>query len=332
MPETLKLKLAIDRYDRHFPFFDGTVSPPDGLELEVLQVGQSQTCRDGTHRHERMHRDGEFDVCEFGIAPYLMLVDRDPKLPFVALPVFPRRLFSQSQIFVREDSGISEPKDLAGRRVALRSFNTTLCVLAKGDLKFHYDVPWEDIVWRPSKPDIAHYENKKGVRIEPLPETMNEDQAIERGEVDAVIVPNLPKAMAKPDEAGTAKVRRLFPDFISEAAQYFQAHRSYPIMHLVVIRRDLFERQPWIGRAIVDLFAQAKAVSDEYLDDPNWSRLAWGRHYLERQQELLDDPWPVGFIRNRENISRFIKYLADQNLVSENITPEALFPEALHDL
>ena len=277
----LSLSLALDRYDRHFPFFDGTVTAPQGVALEVLQVGQSQDWRDGGARHERMYHDGAFDICEFGLSPYVMLHDRNPDLPFVALPVFPRRLFSQSQMFVHTDSGIFRPEDLAGRRVALRSFHTTLSVLAKGDLKFHHRVPWEDIIWRPSKPELMDYDYKDGVRVEPLPDGMDLDLALEAGEVDAIFVPHPPKSVL----SGNGRMRRLFPDCRAEEARYYKACGAFPIMHLVVIRRDLIEREPWLGHAIIDMFADAKRISDGYLDDPNWSRLAWGR------QIYLRSPW-----------------------------------------
>lgn len=325
MRNKLTLKLAIDRYDRHFPFFDGTVKPPSELTLEVFQVGQSQTCRDGTNRHERMYHDNEFDVCEFGLAPYLMLHDRQPDLPMVALPIFPRRLFSQSQIFVNRNSGISRPADLVGRRVGLRSFRTTLSVLAKGDLKFHYDIPWEDITWCTSKPEMVEHDRKKGVRLEPLEDGMKLDNALETGNVDAAIVPNLPRAVIN----GEGTVHRMFPDCIAEEKAYFKEVGDFPIMHLVVMRRDLLEREQWLGQAVMDMFSEAKSISDTYLDDPNWSRLAWARHSFEAQSSSLGDPWPIGFNHNKDNIARFIKYAADQNLISREMAPESLFPDFL---
>ena len=138
---SLELSIALDRYDRHFPFFDATVTPPQGVTLRALQVGQTVPLRDGEFRHERMLGDQEFDVCEFSLSSYLMAKDR--ALPLTAVPVFPRRLFSSGLFYVLDDSDIREPQDLVGRRVGLNSFQTTLSVLARGDLKREYGVPWE---------------------------------------------------------------------------------------------------------------------------------------------------------------------------------------------
>ncbi|MQA67060.1 MAG: 4,5-dihydroxyphthalate decarboxylase [Alphaproteobacteria bacterium] len=323
----LKLTLALDRYDRHFPFFDETVQVPENIELEALQVGQSQSWRDGGRRHEQMYHDRAFDVCEFGLSPYVMLRERNPELPLIALPVFPRRLFSQSQIFVGASSGITCPEDLKGCRVALRSFHTTLSVLVKGDLKFHYGVPWEEIIWCTSKAEMVDYTAKSGIQVDALPEGMTLEQAIDTGHVDAIVVPHPPPGVS----AGTLSARRLFRDCVMEEKRYFRDRGAFPIMHLMVMRSDLLAREPWLGETIMNLFAQAKEISEGYLDDPNWSRLAWGRHDLEFENDALGDPWPIGFKANRSNLAQFIDYATDQNLISGLIKPEDLFAERLLD-
>ena len=127
-----KLTIALSHYDRHVPFFDGTVKA-DGIDLQVLIVGQSDRQRDGEDRHERMLQKAEFDVAELSLSSYLMAKSRG--MPFTAIPVFPRRLFSHSQMWINVDAGISEPKDLVGKKVALHSFQNTLATLAKGDCR-----------------------------------------------------------------------------------------------------------------------------------------------------------------------------------------------------
>lgn len=107
------LSLALDRYDRHMPFFDGTVKLNDSVSLQVLQVGQSDALRDGCERHGRMIHKQEFDVAEFSMSSYLMAKDRG--IPLTAIPIFPRRLFSQSCMFVLPDSGLTEPRHLVGK-------------------------------------------------------------------------------------------------------------------------------------------------------------------------------------------------------------------------
>lgn len=321
------LKIALDRYDRHFPFFDSSVRVPAPLRLEVLQVGQSQNLIHGSRRHERMYESLEFDVCEFGLSPYIMMAAGKAELPFVALPAFPRRLFSQSQMFVRADSAISKPSDLVGKRVALRSFHTTLSLLAKGDLKFHYDVPWEEIIWCPTKPEMLNFSLNRKVRIEPLASDVDLGLALENGTVDAVFLPHPPRSIA----TGKCHARRLFADSQAEEKRYFQEHGFFPIMHLLVVRRDLIEREPELGHALLKMYAEAHAISESYLEDPNWSQLAWARHTYEDQRSAFGDAWPVGFSANRQCLTRLIAYAADQGLISEPYPPERLFPESVLD-
>ena len=107
----MDLTIALERYDRHFPFFDGTVKPPKGINLKTMQVGQSAPARDGLDRHGRMLK-GEFDLAEFSMSTYLMAIDR--KLPITGIPVFPRRLFSAGLFYVLADSDLRTPADLHG--------------------------------------------------------------------------------------------------------------------------------------------------------------------------------------------------------------------------
>ena len=58
----LEISIAFDRYDRHFPFFDGTIKAPPGLRYKALQVGHSDQLRDGTGRHEQMIHHKALDV------------------------------------------------------------------------------------------------------------------------------------------------------------------------------------------------------------------------------------------------------------------------------
>ena len=137
----LRVSMALEHYDRHMPWVDGTVRAK-GIEPNVLFVGQDG---DGGRRHERMLLHREFDVCELSLGSYVMAKSRGAQL--TAIPVFPRRLFSHSQMYVNAQAGINGPTDLIGKRVALRSFQTTLSVLAKGDLSSEYSVPLESVTW-----------------------------------------------------------------------------------------------------------------------------------------------------------------------------------------
>ena len=322
----LKLKIALERYDRHFPFFDQTVVAPEGVELDVYQVGQSVTLRDGTHRHKRMLDHQEFDIGEFSMSSYLMARERG--MDITGVPIFPRRLFSASQMFVHPDSGIEHPRDLIGKKVAISSFQTTLSLLAKGDLKFEYGVPWEEVKWFVTSEEKVAFEKKRGVSIEPLGKQEDLGELLERGDLDALFFPHPPLSVL----SGKRNARRLFRDTRAEELRYLKKNGYFPIMHILAMDSELVAREPWLPKAIMKCYAQAKEIAESYFEDPGWSQLAWGRHYFEEERKLVGaDLWPIGLQANRANLERFIEYSHDQNLLGKRISVESLFPKEVLD-
>lgn len=318
----LKLTLALSHYDRHIPLFDGSVQT-DGVDLQVLEVGQSNPLKHGQDRHERMLQKGEFDICELSLSSYLIAKSR--AMPFTAIPVFPRRLFSLSQIWVNSNAGIKSPRDLIGKKVGLSTFQTTLSVLAKGDMQAEYDVPWRDIDWYISKDEAVPLKPMAGVKMQLLKPGQRIGAMLEKGEIDALMVPHPPKEALR----GGASIRRLFADPKGEEAKYFKKNGYYPIMHVVAFKDEVLEKNPWLANSITAAFDKAKQACSEYYDDPNWSRFVWGRHLFEEERAAFgEDPWPHGIKKNRANIERFVGYSLDQGLMEKKLGVEELFVEA----
>ena len=318
-----RLTLALSHYDRLLPLYDGTVGF-EGFEVEVLHVGQSLAGRHGNHRHERMLQAGEFDVCEMSLSSYLMAHDRGH--PLTAIPIFPRRLFSQSGIWINADAGIRAPQDLIGRKVGLGMVQTTLSVLAIGDMQAEYGVPWRAIEWHVDRDESVPYDPPKEAKIHRLPEGSDIGEMLERGELAAVFRPHPPKPVLR----GSKKIVRLFPDPKKEEEQYFRRNGFYPIMHLIAFRNDVLERHPTAAMAFMKAFERADEISEEYYDDPNWSRLAWGRHYFEAERDLMGAvAWPSGIARNRKNLERFVGYSLDLGLIRQPPAIEDLFDRSV---
>ena len=322
----LTLTIALERYDRHMPFFMGTVTPPEGVELKPLEVGMVPSTRDGVNRHGRMLHDREFDIAEVSLASYIMAKSRGAS--FTATPVFPRRLFSQNHIFVNAATGIERPQDLAGRKVVLWAWQVTMSVLAKGDLKSIYETPWEDIDWYLAHREELPWSAKEGLSVQPIPAGKDAGEMLISGEIDALINPHPPHSVLE----ATDRVRRLFPDAGAECARHHQRFGFYPIMHLMVFTDDLVAREPWLPRATIDMWEQAKAQTANYYADPGYSMLAFARNEFERQRDDIDaDLWPSGFAANRANLEQFIGYCHDQGLIDQPIEPERLFDQSVLD-
>jgi 4,5-dihydroxyphthalate decarboxylase len=320
----VELTIALDRYDRHMPFFDGTVRQPNGFRLKALQVGQSYPLRDGVDRHGGM-LTGKYDIAEFSMSTFLMAIDR--KRPIIGVPVFPRRLFSSGLIFVRGDSALAKPSDLRGKRVAIRSFQTTLSLLAKGDLKFEYDTPWEEIHWLLEDEEKIGFQPKAAAKIEVLPRGVDVGQLLRDGGCDAFIQPHPPASIMR----GRVLVRRLFADPDGEELRYFKKYGWWPIMHILAVRTELAARHPSLCRDLIETFRHAREMSWDYFSDPNWSSLAWARRYYERERNAFGDPWVFGVAGNRANLEQFIMYSHDQGLISRKLDVDELFHRSVLD-
>jgi len=327
----MELTMALNRYDRHVPFFNGTVAGPKGMEIKALEVGEAMSQRagqrDGSDRHERMLNDLAFDIAEMSLSSWIIAVVRNPDLPLVGLPIFPRRFFSIGQMYANVDAGIKGPKDLIGRKVGLNSFQTTVSLLAKGDLKFEYGVPWEGIHWICMRPEIIPLDFGSDVRVEVMPEGKDFGMMLCDGELDAMITPQVrPSMLQRPD-----RYHRVFPDVRAEEVRYFRKYGCFPIMHLMVLKRDLVERFPELPSELLRMFDEAKRLAYGYYDDSNYSLLADARLLFEQQRtDFGEDPWPNGFRSNRKNLEQFIKYSQDQRLILEALPSERLFHPSTH--
>lgn len=328
MTETLTI--ALERYDRHVPFFTGTVAPPDGLSgvtLKTLEVGMAPPRRDGINRHARFMRDGEFDICEMSVASYLTAKSRGGD--YTATPVFPRRLFSQNHMFVSVKAGIEQPKDLIGKKVCCRSFQTTMSVLAKGDLAFEYGVPWREMDWHTMTAELVDWPGKDEAKLTVIDEPSAPDRLI-AGELAMMIHPHPPPKLLAAMREGT--VRRLFPDARAECARYFKKYGDYPIMHVMVYKRALADKYPALPRALLDMWEDSKRQAAGFYDDPGYAELAFARNEFETQEEMFGaDIWPSGVKANRGSVERFMKYLVDQTMIDAPYPVEELFHESVLD-
>ncbi|MBK18522.1 MAG: 4,5-dihydroxyphthalate decarboxylase [Rhodospirillaceae bacterium] len=318
------ISFAIDRYDRHFPFFDGTLDLPDSLHLTVFQAGETSAQRDGAHRHKRMLQDGEFDAAEVSFSSFIMAKARG--LPFSAIPAFPRRLFSQTQMYVKSDSDITEPSALAGKRIGLQSFQTTLAVLAKGDLHYEYGVDLKSVTWVTRANETVSFEPKPGWDIEYIDADADLGIMLANGEIDALFFSRAPTTLE------TGSVRRLFSDPKAACGDFYGRNGFFPIMHIIAIKDEVIAANSDLPRQLLDLYHQAKTIAETYMDDPGWSQLPWARIMREEQSKIIGtDIWPVGFSENRKNIERFIGYSHNQELIDRRLEPEELFHESVLD-
>jgi 4,5-dihydroxyphthalate decarboxylase len=319
MSQSTELSIALANFDRHLPFFLGWLPTSEGFHLKALDVGMSPPGRDGGDRHGRMLRDREFDIAEVSLASYILA--KAQGAAFTAVPVFPRRLFSANHIYVNTRSGIQTPADLRGRRIAIRGWQVSLSVLAKGDLKTRHGVDWQDIDWVVQDAEQVALSDSR-LRLNRMPQGTSGAELLLSGEVDAFIDPKPPRAILD----GQGGVRNLFADQRRECLDYFQQRRCFPAMHLLVIRDDVAQRFPQLPAYLMHAWDDAQAKTRQIYEDYAYTSMPLGRLAWEQsQRDFGDRLFPAGLQANRDNLEWFIDYLVDQLLLPEPVAVEQLF-------
>jgi 4,5-dihydroxyphthalate decarboxylase len=327
MSVRVPLTLACWDYDRTLPLRTGEIAPA-GVDLTYLNLPVEET-------FFRMARFREFDAAEMSLSSYVLSLCQDA--PFIAIPVFPSRAFRHNGIYVHAGSGISEPGDLAGRLVGVPEYQVTAAVWIRGMLAEHYGLPVAAARYRtgglyqPGRVDKIRHDPPPGVEIEPIPAGATLEAMLARGEIDALYSPRTPRMFA----AGDTRIRRLFADPRAEEERYFAATGIFPIMHVVALRRDVYERHRWLARSLLQAFDEAKADTAARMAETAASRymLPWLYAETERTRALMrDDYWPYGLGPNEATLRTFLRYSHDQHLASRLLEPADLFaPETLED-
>jgi hypothetical protein len=321
----LRLSLACGDYDRTRALEEGTIRP-DGIELTYLRLPVEET-------FFRMLRHREFDVAEMSLSSYVMSLHRGDA-PFVGLPVFTSRMFRHGSVYINTGAGIEEPRDLRGRAIGAPEYQLTAGVWIRGILADYHGVPVDSVTYytggqeQPGRIEKAALDLPDHITIETIPPDKTLSTMLAEGEIDALYTPRIPRPFVDRDP----RVGRLFRDVIAAEKDYYAASRIFPIMHLVVIRRDVYEYSRWVAQSLYKAFVLAKEHAAERLYDSSALRfmLPWLNQHLEEAQELLgEDYWSYGLDRNHEALATFLRYHHDQGLAPRLLRPEELFaPES----
>jgi 4,5-dihydroxyphthalate decarboxylase len=322
----LQLTFACGDYDRTRALDEGTIRP-DGIDLTYLRLPVEET-------FFRMMRHQEFEVAEMSLSSYVVSLRADPS-PFVALPVYTSRMFRHSSLYCHADAGISSPEDLRGKLIGTPEYQLTACVWMRGVLSDRHGVPFDSVRYVTGGQETAGRIEKAAVklsdsvRISPIPQDATLSAMLAAGEIDALCTPRVPSPFA----AGDPRVRRVFPDVVAAEKEYYGDTGIFPIMHVVVIRRDVYERHPWVAQSLYKALLAAKNEAYDRLYDTSALRLMlpWLTPQLEEARALLGpDYWSYGIEGNRKTLETFLRYHHEQGLSERQFAPEELFaPESL---
>ena len=324
----LKLTFACGPYDRMDPIRDGSVVP-DGIALDYLTMQKPREIFD------RMVRDHAFDLSELSLSEFVSQRGEEQMgkkaCPFVALPVFPSKAFRHNFICINKKSGIKTPKDLEGKRVGVPLYTQTAAIFARGHLAHEYGVDLAKIHWvqgalehpgthgSPSAPELL-----KPVDIEINKSNKSLSDLLGEGKIDATLGSRLPTNLfTHPD------VARIFPNFREVEKDFYRRTKIHPIMHIVAIRKAVYDKNPWIAKSLYRAFVQAKdqALAEIKFDAAQRYMLPWLFADLEEIEGLFagGDPWPYGVAANRPTLDALMTYMVEQHFIAKAIPIEELF-------
>jgi 4,5-dihydroxyphthalate decarboxylase len=315
----LALTFACGNYDRMIALRTGDISV-EGIDLNYLAIDQPREIFD------RMGGREEFDLAEFSASEFIARFTRRD-CPFVALPVFPSRVFRHGYIHINRHAGIIAPKDLEHRRIGVGLYTQTAAIWIRGHLAHQYGVDLSTIRWvegaiessgrhgKPAAPPIL-----KPAAIESNESGRSLGELLVSGEIDAIAGARHPRP--HPD------IVPLFADAKAVERSFYEETGIFPIMHLVALRRYHYERHPWIAASLYKAFVAAKnhALRQWRRDAAHALMLPWIDHEVRELDEVFGgDPWPYGIDANRPTLEALVQYMTEQNLIVQPIPIEDLF-------
>lgn len=312
---SLRLSLACGPYDRTQALRDGTIRP-QGIELTYVSGQPAEL-------FWRMLQYKEFDVSEMSMSNYISLVGRGD-CPFIAIPAFLSRVFRHGYIFISSSSGIKDPKDLIGKRGGVPEYTQTAAVMARGLLEHEYGVRPNQIEWIQGRKDRMRLSLPEDVRLTQAPDGRELSDMLDRGEIDFLITGNNPLSFRQ----GSPNVRRLFPNYRELERDYYRRTKIYPIMHTVVIRRDVYDRDPWVAVSLYSAFCAAKDLCCRLLLETGSPKatFGWLQAMIEEEQAVFGKDWyPYGVEPNRPSLEALLQYNYEQGLTPRRIGVEELF-------
>ena len=316
------LTFACGLYDRVLPLYTGEVKPV-GFDLNFLAINNPREIFD------RMGGSQEFDASEFSSSEFVSGLSAGTT-PFVALPNFPSRVFRHSMITINKRSGIKSPKDLEGKRIGVPVYTMTAAIFIRGLLSDEYGIDFSKNEWvegdinsakphgnptiLPTAKKLAISANKSGKSLSKM---------LEDGELQAIIGTGVPEAFGRnPD------IVRLYPDYRAAEMEYYKRTRIFPIMHTVVIRRDVHEKHPFVATALYNAFDQAKNLALKKMNYRGTLRymLPWMTAELDEIEAVFGgDPWPYGVEANRPTLNALVRYLEEQGVIAKAPRVDDLF-------
>ena len=327
----LQLSLAFSPNPRSKPILDGLVEP-EGIGLFCSRVAPGELF------HRQLSHQ-EFDVSEMSISSLLMITAQGNR-DWVALPIFTTRHFFGSQAIARNAAGIETGEQLKGKRVGVNEYQQTAALWSRGFFHHEYGVTAQDVEWWMERtPQYSHagavgFKVPPGVTMKFIPENKNMGQMMMDGELDAIQHyfwggGGINRSII--DLAKQPEMHYIFGDPQTEATRYYNKTGIFPFNHTVIVRRSIYDANPWIGRNILEAFEEAKQLHYTERREATQPWFETGVLAPEGKASLAQDIFPYGLAANRMVIEKAMEFSTEQGLTPRVLTPEEVYAENLLD-
>ncbi len=309
----LKLTMTCGPYDRARALIDGTVKP-EGIDLEI-HANPNDPGR------QRESRSGKFDIVEFYTGMYMADLPYR-SLGYTAIPVFVKRMFRHSYIYINKKSGIESPADLNGKRIGIQTWFTTTALWARGILEDEHGVDLQSVNWVAERREgLDAWRPPSWLKLEIAPPGVKQQELLAAGAIDAGITTGTWAPGGHPD------IDFLFPDHAERERDYFKRTGFFPIMHTLLIKTEILEKDPWVAMSMFKAWEESKRHCYQWLE---WQRVhqtgMWYRALWEEERALAGaDIYPWGFRNTRAEVDKMLEYAQRQGMLSERFTPEDMF-------
>jgi len=332
MSEHLTLSIALSDNERTRPITQGRITA-QGLRLIPTVIHPSEM-------FWRQLKYGDFDISEMSLSSLFIATARGDTR-WVALPIYTSRMFFHTNILVRKDSGILVPADLKGKRVGVPEYQQTAALWSRGILQHEFGVSARDIQWFMERgPEKSHggatgFVPPEGVRLNQIPASTNIGEMLVKGELDATLLylnnRNLVDRSTIDLDAADG-IEPLFRDRLVETTRYFKKTGIYPINHTVVMKRELYEKHPWIALNLFHAFVAAKKDVERESAENLQSYLETGLVDVAARDGLSADPKAYGVQASREVLETISRYVHEQGLSSRRVGVDELFASSTLDI
>ncbi|MGA7787832.1 MAG: hypothetical protein WCA56_06675 [Xanthobacteraceae bacterium] len=322
----LQLSIGITNNPRTWPILDGTVKP-DGIDLVPTVLHPSEL-------FWRQLHFAEFAVSEMSCSSFLIVTGQGDTR-FLGLPIFTTRRFFHTSILVSRKSGIETPADLKGKRVGVPEYQQTAALWARGVLQHEFSVHAKDMeFWMERTPDRSHgnatgFTPPPGVTVNQIPADKSIGSMMLAGELDAVLHYLSGRNLvdrSRADLANDPDFKYLFPDPIAEGIRFYRKTGLLPINHQAVVRRDVFEKEPWVVLNLIKAFSRANEIANAQRVEHVADHLATGLLAGDARTPVIHH----GVKANRKVIETIAQYSLEQALTPRLIKVEELYaPSAL---